>query len=394
MYDPTRMAPANSEPNDEGYLALVLSGGGARAAYQVGALDGIAQRAGAGLHFPIVTGVSAGAINAACLASSATLGSAVSVLQQAWLGMSVNSVFQTGAFSLLLSVLKWGAMMFTAGRTPGFDVRGILDTRPLRRTLSRYIETANIENNLASGRLRALGLSTTSYSTGKTVTFIGSAEDLASWKRADRMSVRSAITVDHVLASSALPLVFPAIAIGDQYFGDGSVRQTAPLAPAIHMGAARLLVLAIRYGRRGEENVDNRISGYPPAAQVLGMLMNSVFLDAVDADVERAERVNRSLALLPGGRAHPEGLRPLTLVVLRPSKDLGMLAADLGHHLPGALRHIFRGLGSSGLQSQDLLSYLLFESPYIERLIELGRADALAQWDSIAPLLDTARELA
>ena len=372
-------------------LALVLSGGGARAAYQVGVLSGIAERAGSDTSFPIVTGVSAGAINAAGLASAqGSFGQAVSTLERAWLGMSIGTVFHSGFFALLRSSFKWACVLATGGSVPGFKVRGVLDTRPLRETLSHFVKSEGIEANLSSGKLRALALSATSYATGRTVTFVHGARDVPTWERAGRIAMQTRISVDHVLASSALPILFPAVAVGDQFLGDGSIRQTAPLAPAIHLGARRLLAIALRYGRSVQQDSEPQLIGYPPPAQVLGMLMSAVFLDALEADAERLQRINRSLALLAPDRPHPEGLHPLQLVVLRPSKDLGKLAADLGQHLPGALKYLVRGLGSPRLKSQDLLSYLLFERPYIERLLDLGRDDARAQWDRIAPLLEGA----
>ena len=374
----------------DGSLALVLAGGGARAAYQVGALRGIADRAGTDITFPIVTGVSSGAINAAWLSSYDTsLRVAVSMLERAWLGLSIGKVFRVDLFPLLCSSFKWGCILATGGRARGFKTRGVLDTRPLRETLSHYIRSEGVDANLSSGKLRALALSATSYATGRTVTFVHGASNVPMWKRAGRIAVQTRISVDHVLASSALPLLFPAVAVGDQYFGDGSIRQTAPLAPAIHLGAQRLVVIAVRYRRSAQEEAERQIIGYPPPAQILGMLMNAVFLDAVEADAERLQRINRSLAMQRPDRPHAEGLRPLRLLVLRPSKDLGKLATDLDRYLPKAVRYLVRGLGSSGLKSQDMLSYLLFERPYIERLLELGRADALAHWDQIAPLLES-----
>ncbi len=375
---------ANLKTDSDGPLALVLAGGGARAAYQAGALVGIAERVGSDFRFPIVTGVSAGAINAAYLASHAgPFGPTADALARTWLDLSCGSVFRADALPLLGGVCKWIAMLLTGGASSG-----VLDTQPLRETLSRFMSRDGIDENLASGRLRAFALSATSYATGRTVTFVQATGDIASWKRSGRIAVREPISEEHVLASSALPLVFPAVAIGGEYYGDGSVRQTAPLAPAIHLGAQRLLGISIRYPTRGRADAGLQVDGHPPPAQVLGMLMNAIFLDAMEADAERLERINRSLDALPAGRAHPDGLRQLQLAVLRPSKNLGQLAAGLDRHLPAGLRYIVRGLGSSKIKSQDLLSYLLFERPYIERLLELGRADVLAQWDKIAPLLD------
>jgi NTE family protein len=371
-----------------GPLAVALSGGGARAAYQVGVLSGIVERTGGDLPIPIITGVSAGAINAASLAGhQGSLKSAVEHLEKAWLNMSVHNVFDARSFDLVSSSIKWGWMFLTGNTVPWPRVRGILDTRPLREMLSRLLDIGGIDDNIASGRLRALALSATSYATGRTVTFVHGIEGIRTWERAGRIAVRASIGVDHVLASSALPILFPAIGLGKNFYGDGSSRQTAPLAPAVHLGAGRILAISLRYKRSRAEEAEVQIRGYPPPAQVLGLLLNSIFLNVLEADAERLERVNRSMAALAPGQRHPDRLRPIRLRVLHPSRDLGKLSHDLAHCLPQGLRFLIRGLGSRRLRSPDFLSYLLFERPYVERLLELGRADALAQWDVIAPIV-------
>jgi len=371
-------------------LALVLSGGGARAAYQVGVLAGIAERCGDSLSFPIVTGVSAGAINAAALASNCHLPPAelVSQLEQAWLRMSTRKVFRAGLPALATTALRVAGMVLGGGRLRKLEARGLLDTEPLRRTLGERFSSEGIEANLRSGKLDALALSTTSYSTGRTITFVHAKDEVPTWRRAGRAAIRDRITVDHVLASCALPVVFPAVAIGDEYHGDGSLRQLTPLSPAIHLGAESILAVSVRHRPGLNEESEQRVVGYPPAAQIVGMLFNAVFLDALEADAERVARVNRSLRVLASGTAHPDGLRPVRLAVVRPSRDLGQMAKGLEHHLPGSLRLLVRSLGTRGMRAPDLLSYLLFERPYLESLLELGREDAERQWGTIAPLLE------
>ncbi len=380
------MSAANS---DTDVSALVLSGGGARGAYQVGALAAIAERVGPDFRFPVLTGVSAEAINAACLAGSReSLTTAVDKIKAAWLDLTVEHVFRSGFLSLTGSAARWMWMLATGGSTPGFDVRGLLDTDPLREYLGKMVDIDGIAANIEAGRLRALALSTTSYSTGRTITFIDCVQGIEAWQRAGRRAAHAGITVDHVMASSALPLVFPAIRVGDDYYGDGSLRHSAPLAPAIHLGASRLLAISVRYPRDAAEAAERLVSGYPPPAQVLGGLMNSVFLDSLAVDSERLERINELIAMLPPERVAATGLRRIGLLVLQPSRDLGRLAAELGKYLPRPLRILLRGLGTHRLKSPDFLSYLLFERPYIERLLELGYNATIAQWDRVDRFLE------
>lgn len=371
----------------DGPIALVLTGGGARGAYQAGVLAGIADRAGGDVCFPIVTGVSAGGINAAAIASHrGTLVQATEHLREAWLGLSVDEVFRSNAGALSWTFMRWVCKILSAGRAP-FELRGLLDTEPLRRYLSGMIDFDGLDDNVATGRLRALALSTTGYASGCTVTFVHGTEDIVDWERARRASMPARIGVEHVMASAALPMIFPAVKVGEEYFGDGSVRHAAPLAPAVHLGARKILAISVRYGLSEQERAVPQVDGYPPPAQILGMMMHGVFLDALENDAERLARVNRTLALLPPGTRHPEGMRPVGIMLLRPSRNLGKLAAGMVDSLPRSLRMVARGLGASGTTTPDFLSYLLFERPYIESLIELGFDDARRQWDRIEPFL-------
>lgn len=367
-------------------LGLVLGGGGARAAYQVGILRGIADMAG-DLKFPIVSGVSAGAINAAGLVSSeGTLSDTVGQLEKAWLSLSLRDVFDPTLLSIAGSVLRWTYMVLTRGSANLFEARSILDSTPLRRTLNKMIDNDAICRNIRSGRLKALGVTTTNYANGRTTTFVQGPHDVNRWERAGRVGVSASIGVDHIMASGALPLIFPAVEIEGRYYGDGSIRQTAPLAPAIHMGAGRLLVISIRYRKwKGERSAPFR--GYPPAAQIAGMMFNAVFMDALQADTERLLRINRSVESMPAHLAHPDGLRSIELKMLEPSRDLGAMAGECADDLPQTLRYLLTGIGGHELSQSDLLSYLLFERSYIERLLELGRQDLIRSWDDVAPLL-------
>jgi NTE family protein len=210
-------------------------------------------------------------------------------------------------------------------------------------------------------------------------------EEIPLWKRVQRRGERTRIGLEHVMASCAIPLIFPAIEVEGEYYGDGSVRQSAPLAPAIHLGADRLLAVATRHDRRKRGIARRDVNGYPPPAQVLSMLFNAIFLDTLEADAERLNRINQLLASAPGSR--PGGLRPIELLVIRPSLDLGSLALAYQNRLPRTLRFLLRGLGTHRTRSPDLLSYLIFEREYLSRLFELGYEDAHGEWSRIERFL-------
>ncbi len=264
-------------------------------------------------------------------------------------------------------------------------VRGLVDTTPLRNYLSEVLhavdgELTGIQYNLTLGRLKACALSTSSYTTGQSLTWI-QGKDLHDWTRPQRRSQQTVLTVDHVMASAALPLFFPAVEIGDEYYGDGGVRLSAPLSPAIHLGAEKILAISTRYDRTAAEAQLPDVTGYPPPAQVLGVLLNSVFLDLLDQDALRTDRLNQLLKMVP-----PEqrgDLRPVQLLVLRPSINLGRLANEFEPQLPKTFRFLTRGLGTKQTKSPDFLSMVLFQPDYIGRLIELGDSDAETRADEI-----------
>lgn len=362
---------------------LVLSGGGARAAYQVGVLSYIAEKAPE-VSFPIIIGVSAGAINAAFLAGHrGTPTENLQSLSNCWTSLTTERVFDTDLGALGLSGARWFWTLGGGGTSLGPRVKGLLDTTPLKEFLEEQLRVEGIEMNVAEGRLRALGLTATRYATGQTVTFVQGGEDVPTWERVRRCGLPAKITVDHVMASGSIPLVFPAIPIDGDYYGDGSIRQATPLAPAIHLGAERLLAIATRYGPTLEEVRARATTGYPPPAQIISAMFNSIFLDALEGDAERLERINRLIEALPPGTPSPDALKPIDLFVVRPSRDLGALAEDYKGKLPRSLRFILRGLGIHRMRNAELLSYLIFEESYIGRVMELGYEDALTQWDEI-----------
>ena len=374
-----------------GGLALLLSGGGARGAYQVGLLRCLARHRPE-LRFPILTGVSAGAINAAFLANHPhDLPGAVERLHRLWGSLEVAKVFRVDPSSLTRTMLRWVARLVSGGGRLAPEVRGMVDTSPLRRLLVDALdaradgEIDGITEHLGDGLLHAFAVLTSNFETGQSVAWV-EGTDVATWERPFRRSRRTRITVDHIMASAALPFFFPAVRVEGMWHGDGGIRLTNPLSPSIHMGADRILVLSTRHGKTPEEAGRSQISGYPPPLQIASQLLNAIFLDAVDQDALRVERFNRLLRELPAEKHH--GLRVIDVEVVRPSQDLGRLAAELEPDLPRLFRHLVRGLGSRETASPDLLSLVMFQSDYTRRLMDIGEADAEARLDRILRFVD------
>ena len=377
-------------------LALVLSGGGARAAYQVGFLHHLASRY-PDLTPGILTGVSAGGIIATCLASrDRSFGEAVVQLHELWRGLRIDDVFRVDPADLASRVTRWGLRLVSGG-VPGTPrARSLVDTAPLHRLLTRILAPdlegtlPAIARNLDARRLRAVALTASSYTTGQSVTWVQSVEGcgVLTWERPQRTSVDGCLRVDHVMASSALPFFFPAVSIDGAWYGDGGIRLTAPLSPAIHLGARKIIAVSTRYPRTREEAARPAVSGYPPPVQVAGVLLNAIFLDLLDADALRLEQLNALIDRVPSEAR--DGLRHVDLLILRPSRDLGRLANEFEAHLPRTFRFLVRGLGSRETRSNDMLSLLMFQPDYLARLIELGEHDARARAGEIDAFLSRA----
>jgi NTE family protein len=375
-------------------LALVLSGGGARGAYQTGAMRCLARHF-PDLRFSIITGVSAGAINAVFYAAHpGSLSEATAELCDLWRRLRVEDIFRVDATSLAGHFTRWAAHLAAGNFALAPVIRGLVDSQPLYTTVQRAAPTMDgeiigIEHNLERGRLKALALTGLNYTTGQTVTWV-QARDFDEWHQPRHRSSRARITVDHVMASAALPLFFPAIRLGDAWYGDGGVRLSTPLVPALRLGATRILAISPNYEPSCEEAERRKTEGYPPPIQVLNHLADAIFLDVLDEDVRRLEGLNRLLAKIPP--AEWEHLRKIDVRLLRPSQDLGEIATAYEPQLPAGFRYLTRSLGSKETETSDFLSMVMFQPDYLQRLIELGEADTEARIEELRELVEGAVE--
>jgi len=387
---------------DTPLTGLVLGGGGARAAYQVGVLRALAalRRTHASISqlrrnpFGIICGTSAGAINAAALACHADqFDASVEGLSQVWENFHADQVFRADSLGVIRSGAQWLTMMsigWVIARWARARPRSLLDNAPLGELLQRMVPLERLPRLLAKRHLQALAITASSYGTGEHLTFFQSSHAVTPWLRSQRLAVPAELTHAHLLASSAIPFIFPATPLPHEgergWFGDGSMRQTAPLSPAIHLGAQRLLVIGA--GRLHEPAGQRTVEpGYPSLAQIAGHAMSSIFLDALALDVERLERINRTLALLPPEVQAHTPLRPIPALVIAPTQRLDDVAARHLHALPAPVRALLRGagVGGEGRQARGaaLASYLLFEAPFTQELMALGEADTLARSDEV-----------
>ncbi|MEW9682089.1 patatin-like phospholipase family protein [Pseudomonas sp. TE50-2] len=364
---------------------LILSGGGARAAYQVGVLAGIAELLppGAANPFPVIVGTSAGAINAVKLASGATrFAESVQQLTAFWQNFRSHLVLRS----------DWPGVIRQASRFVGHSLLGLggqvpvalLDSRPLRGLLHEHLDLDGIAHSLAANQLRAIAVTAFGYESGQAVTFYQGRDTIEPWLRHRRIGMPTPLTIDHLLASSAIPLLFAPVRLGEEYFGDGAVRQPAPISPALHLGASRVLVVGVSGNpqRPSPPLPTQRVfSGQQPSlAQIGGHMLNSTFIDSLEDDIELLQRLNHLSHLLPAHLdARRLGLAPIEVLVVAPSQPLDEIAARHRRELPAALRLFLRGPGATKTSGAGVLSYLLFEASYCSELIELGRKDALAK---------------
>ncbi|MFZ6184125.1 patatin-like phospholipase family protein [Nannocystis pusilla] len=373
---------------------LVLTGGGARAAYQAGAIHALAELAGVReLPFRVLAGVSAGAINAAFLAAHADdFPRAARMLRDFWHRLTPDHVYRTDMPRLAAIGSSWMRDLSLGGLLGASPTNFLLDTAPLRGLLAERLPLTRIGEHLSTGRLRGLAVTATNYLTGTAVTFFEADAEARPWVRSTRLGRRTKLRLEHVLASAAIPLFFPPVAIDGAFHGDGCLRMHAPTSPAIHLGADRLLAIGIRYARTGDQTLqlnDEARSDRLAVADIVGVLLNAVFLDSLEADLELLERINRTIAHVPLERHAdiPGRLRAIPVLALQPSQDLGRMAVDQYDEFPRVVRYLLRGIGATGERGWDLLSYLAFEPGYVRRLLELGYSDVMARRDELTAFL-------
>ncbi|MDO8789213.1 MAG: patatin-like phospholipase family protein [Sulfuritalea sp.] len=374
----------------ESRTALILTGGGARAGYQVGVLKAIRELLPEPRRnpFPILCGTSAGALNAASMAVAAEdFGAGVDGLLRVWENFTAHQVYRADAASMGYSGARWVSTL-ALGWLTRHSPRSLLDNSPLRELLRSSLDFNRIAQAIERGFLHSVSITCSGYSSGQSVSFFQGRPGIEAWRRSQRVGAPCGITVDHLMASSAIPFIFPAVHINREWFGDGSMRQVAPVSPAIHLGANKILVVGA--GRMAEETARPRGEIYPSLAQIAGHALSSIFLDSMSVDLERMSRINKTLSLIPEDVRHVRGtsLRPIEVLTIAPSQRLDHLAARHANALPWPVRAMLRGIGAMNQNGGALTSYLLFERPYTRALIDLGYADTVARRDEVRRFLE------
>jgi len=380
----------NNQLNDKPKVGLVMMGGGARAAYQVGVLKAVAQlvKKGEPSPFKIISGISAGAINATALASAAhNYHKAIFRLMTIWGNFHCDQIFRTSASGILKTSAHWLIGMMLASVAKNRPMY-LLNRAPLYELLNNYLHTRGIQRNIDNGHLHAVSVTASGYQSGHNVTFFQGHPDIKSWKRSRRIGCREKINVGHLMASSAIPFVFKAEKINREFFGDGSIRLIAPLSSSLHLGADRLLIIG---NRKEDEDVNQRVNqlNSPSFAEIASHVLNSIFLDSLEADIERLVRINNTVKKIPDNTImeHDIPLRNIDTLLVSPSEDIGKLATPYARDMPLSIRLLLRGIGAMRTEGSSLMSYLLFEKSYCRDLIDLGYEDTLSKKDKIKDFL-------
>lgn len=371
-------------------VGLLLTGGGARAAYQAGALRGLSdvldQKT---IPFNIITGISAGAINASYMACYADdFKKATEGLWELWQNLRTETIFRTSHYSITRIGLRWIRDLVFGGVTGISKATYLLNADPLAILLANRLDMDRLKANCDSGILHGVAFTATNYKTGTAVSFFDGNPSIPLWLRSSRIGYRERIRLEHVLASAAIPVLFPPVKIGQTFYGDGCIRMSAPLSPAIHLGADKVFSIGVRFFREPHDTYHLNIESQMDSISLVdigGVMLNSIFLDSLDADLERMERINRTIRSMTEEqrRNHPNQLREVPIYAVRPSEDLGKMAGGAFKEFPQSLRYVLRGIGGSHEKGWDLLSYLAFEGDYTSKLLKLGYDNVLAESDKI-----------
>ncbi len=368
-------------------IGLVLPGGGARCAYQVGVLKAIAEMVprGAANPFPVISGTSAGAVNGVVLATRARrFQHALIDLERVWANFQTHHVFRSDSKTMLKGALHWLTAFGSAGLL-GTDPRSMLDNEPFRNLLKRHVKFTHIQDSINRGHLDALAITAAGYGSARSISFFQGKEGLETWTRVRRRGQRTEITLDHVMASIAAPLIFPPVLMGREYFGDGAMRQATPLSPAVRLGAKRLLVIGVRNEEQDPEPAPDEVIPHPSLGRIAGYMLDALLMDGLSSDLERLMRINEIVNAQPGRKLQGDvaNLKAIDAFIIYPSQDVREIALRYIDEMPRSVRILMRMLGAMNYGGRQLVSYLLFESGYTQALIKLGYEDAVSRREEL-----------